>query len=177
MQIADKGGDLSGLSMPTVLALSLQVEYRLIFNYPRVIDQIVGVHGMAGESDESVKTLKRLGLDSVQHAHWTAGLIRDLGRDPELDFEVFDTQTDIAAWLLECREREKFALSLYERAKSVAEQRQTRMKSWSLKGRLSALLSARAAVSKSGIEALDRLVAAEREHVQLMDKVISELKI
>jgi hypothetical protein len=175
MQIAGNTQDISSLSFVGVLTLALQVEYYIIVNYPRVIDQIASSEIGAAEKDEAVKTLTVLGQESIQHADVTAELTRRFGGKPQFDFELLDTPRDTGAWLLEVLEREKFALSLYEQARRVVERRRTGSLYARMKGRFASLLPGQRSNTEHVIATLAGLAAAERKHIELANKVISAL--
>ena len=103
---------------------SIEIEYAFIFNYPRLIDQLVNIEPIIQES--VAKKLELLGKESVQHAHWIMQLIEGLGGEPQLLFELIDRMTDIPSLLLEQLEREKLVQSLFQQAKLVAEQNQAK---------------------------------------------------
>jgi len=156
----------------SLLNKSIEVEYAFIFNYPRLIDQLVNIEPIIQES--VAKKLELLGKESVQHAHWIMQLIENLGGEPQLPFEVIDRMTDILSLLLEQLEREKLVQSLFQQARLVAEQNQ-------VEGILAKMKTMRAVspgMERSRtIRVLERLEIDEGRHIKLVQNMISELNL
>ncbi len=95
----------------SLLNKSIEVEYAFIFNYPRLIDQLVNIEPITQEN--VAKKLELLGKESVQHAHWIMRLIENLGGEPQLPVEVIERMTDIPSLLLKQLDKEKLAQSLF----------------------------------------------------------------
>lgn len=156
----------------SLLNKSIEIEYAFIFNYPRLIDQLINIEPVTQES--VAKKLELLGKESVQHAHWIMRLIEGLGGEPQLPVEVLDRMTDIPSLLLKQLDKEKLVQSLFQQAKLVAEQNQVegilaRMKT---KGALS---PGSTAERSSTIRVLERLEIDEGRHIKLVQNIISEL--
>ena len=158
----------------SLLNKSIEVEYAFIFNYPRLIDQLVNIEPITQESVAS--KLELLGKESVQHAGWIMRLIENLGGEPQLPFEVIDRMTDIPSLLLKQLDKEKLVQSLFQQAKLLAEQNQAkgilaRMKT---KGALSPdMVKERSRT----IRVLERLEIDEGRHIKLVPNIISELNL
>jgi len=104
----------------SLLNKSIEVEYAFIFNYPRLIDQLVNIEPITRQ--RVAKKLELLGKESVQHAHWIMRLIENLGGEPQLPIEVINRMTDIPSLLLKQLDKEKLVQSLFREARRVAEQ-------------------------------------------------------
>lgn len=58
---------------------SLEIEYAFIFNYPRLIDQLVNIE--PSPKEEAANKLELLGKESVQHAGWIMRMIEGFQKD------------------------------------------------------------------------------------------------
>jgi len=159
-------------AIASLLNKSMEIEYAFIFNYPRLIDQLVNIEPIAQES--AAKKLELLGKESVQHAGWIMRLIENLGGESQLPFEVLDRMTDIPSLLLKQFDREKLVQSLFQQARRVAEQSQA-------KGILAKMktmeVGSRDMVKERSrtIHVLERLEIDEGRHIGLVQNIISEL--
>ncbi len=156
----------------SLLNKSIEIEYAFIFNYPRLIDQLINIEPVTQES--VAKKLELLGKESVQHASWITRLIEDFGGEPQLPIEVIDRIVDIPSLLLKQLDKEKLAQSLFQQAKLVAEQNQVEgiLAKMKTKGALS---PGSTAERSSTIHILERLEIDEGRHVGLVQNIISEL--
>jgi len=161
-------------SIISLLGKSIQIEYSFIFNYPRLIDQLVNIEPITQEG--VAKKLERLGKESVQHAGWIMRLIENLGGEPQLPVEVIDRMTDIPSLLLKQLDKEKLVQSLFQQAKRVAEQNQVEgiLAKMKTKGALS---PGSTAERSSTIRVLERLEIDEGRHIGLVQNIISELNL
>ncbi len=158
----------------SLLNKSIEVEYAFIFNYPRLIDQLVNIEPIAQES--VAKKLELLGKESVQHAHWIMQLIEGLGGEPQLPFEVIERMTDIPSLLLEQLDKEKLVQSLFQQAKLVAEQNQAEGILAKMKT-MGASSSGMVKERSRTIHILERLEIDEGRHIGLAQNIISELNL
>ena len=151
---------------------SIEIEYAFIFNYPRLIDQLVNIEPITQE--RVAKKLELLGKESIQHAHWIMRLIEGLGGEPQLPFEVIDRMTDIPSLLLEQLDKEKTVQSIFQQAKQVVEQKQAKGILAKIKT-MGAVSPDSVADRSSIIRILERLEIDEGRHIVLLQNVISEL--
>ena len=161
-------------SIINLLGKSLEVEYAFIFNYPRLIDQLVNIEPIIQKS--VAKKLELLGKESVQHAGWIMRLIENLGGEPQLPFEVIERMTDIPSLLLKQLDKEKLVQSLFQQARLVAEQNQVegilaKMKTMEVGSRN--MVKERS----STLRVLERLEIDEGRHIKLVQNMISELSL
>ncbi len=156
----------------SLLNKSVEVEYAFIFNYPRLIDQLVNIEPITQES--VAKKLELLGKESVQHAGWIMRLIENLGGEPQLPFEVIERMTDIPSLLLKQLDKEKLVRSLFQQAKLVVEQNQAKGTLAKIKT-MGAPSQDMAKESSSTIRILERLEIDEGRHIGLVQNIISEL--
>ena len=101
-----------------LLNKSIQVEYGIILNYPRIMDQIKNID--KSQSAEFTNNVERLGKDSFRHATIVAKLIEELGGKPEFEMVVIDRMIDIYSMLVEQLAKEKLVMSIYQDAKRIA---------------------------------------------------------
>ncbi|MBI4297881.1 MAG: hypothetical protein HY676_05050 [Chloroflexi bacterium] len=176
----DLVSEIARLPFPEMLNRTLALEYRFIVSYPRLIDRMVDVEKTVDKESEVVKILKQLGQESVYHCDYVMRIIRALGGEPTFNFEIIADMPDIVHHCEEQLEREMLTLAIYRRAKSLAEDR-IRANVWHrVANRLASLLFRRASqpTTKGPIlELLEKLIAAERSHVEKMDKVIRILQL
>jgi len=158
-----------------LLNQSVQVEYGLILNYPRILDQLTNIDRVSDE--QFTRDLERLGKESFRHSGMVGKLIVQLGGEPQWEIEVIDRMIDVGNMLALQLEKEKSALSIYQQAKLVAQQNQARAK-----GFLGGLITwggkeSREFVSRSTvINILNRLTSDETGHIKLVERMILELK-
>ena len=82
-----------------LLNKSIQVEYDMVMNYPRIMDQIKNID--KSQSEEFINNCERLGKDSFRHATIATKLIEELGGKPEFEMLVIDRMIDIQKALIE----------------------------------------------------------------------------
>jgi len=158
----------------SLLNKSLEIEYAFIFNYPRLINQLVNIEPITQE--EVAKKLELLGKESVQHAGWIMRLIEDLGGESSLPFEVLSGMTDIPSLLLKQLDKEKLVQSLFQQARRVAEQSQA--KGILVKMKMMEVGSQDMFKERSRtIHLLERLEIDEGRHIKLVQNMISELNL
>lgn len=104
---------------------TLEVEYCMILNYPRLVDQLINCDNI--DDEQLIRDLKRLGEDSVRHADRVIGMISLLGGEPNWRCECCERRVDISMIMSQQLEKEKIAHSLYEEAARVAEQNQVKV--------------------------------------------------
>ena len=158
----------------SLLNKSLEIEYAFIFNYPRLIDQLINIEPITQE--RVAKTLELLGKESVQHAGWISQLTEKLEGEPQLPIEVIDRMTDIPSLLLKQLDREKLVQSLFQQAKRVAESNQVEG-IWAKMKTMGALSPGSGAERSSTIRVLERLAIDEGRHIVLVQNIISELNL
>ena len=155
-----------------LLNRSLQVEYGMILNYPRLLDQIVGIDEIPDKLIPG--NLESLGKESFRHAGKVGQLIVQLGGEPQWDIEVIDRIIDIGSMLVQQLEKEKAALSMYQQAKLVAQQNQAKAKGF-LRGLMGwGSEESHSVVKRSEvISILSGLINDETRHVQVVKNTIA----
>ncbi len=91
-----------------LLNQALQVEYSMIFQYPRLAGFI--------EDEEIRKLVLQLGYASMNHADVVASAIRELGGEPEWSFESIPQERDLVKVFQVQLEKEKLALELHQQS-------------------------------------------------------------
>ncbi len=152
----------------------LQVEYILIFNYPRIVDQLVNIDQV---SEESVSDLERLGKESVRHSGLVAQLIVQLGGEAQWAIEPIDRMTDVGSILAIQLEKEKVAKFLYQQAGHMVQENQAKAKGFLSRLTIWRGEESRDFLSRSDvISLLNRLMYDEMGHKKVVERIIFELK-
>ena len=158
-----------------LLNKSLRVEYGMVMNYPRIIDQIVNIDKT--QSEEFINNCERLGKDSFRHATVVAKLIEELGGQPQFEIVPIDRMIDIQRALVEQLGKEKAVMSIYQDAKRIAQTNQAKTK-----GLFSRLLSLReesqSDVSRSKV--MDILTGLQNEewgHIKRVENALTQMNI
>ena len=161
-----------------LLNQSLQVEYAMILNYPRLIDKLVIVDHI---NDEQLnKDLERLGKESMNHAGWVGQLIAQLGDKPEWVIDVIDRMVDVDKMLALQLEKEKAALLLYKEARRVAEKNKFTVQVRDFLGRLIRMedeLPIDVVNVNDIFGTLDRIIIDEQHHIKLVHDSIATLNM
>ncbi len=174
MFAADRITEDGKKAIVSLLNKSIEVEYAFIFNYPRLIDQLVNIEPITQE--RVAKKLELLGKESVQHAHWIMRLIENLGGEPQLPVGVIGRMTDIPSLLLKQLDKEKLAQSLFQQAKLVAEQNQA--EGILVKMKMMGVGSRNMVKERSStIRVLERLEIDEGRHIKLVQSIFFELNL
>jgi bacterioferritin (cytochrome b1) len=111
-----------------ILNKSLQVEYGMIMNYPRLMDQIININ--ESKSQDFILNVEHLGKDSFRHATEVAKMIENLGGEPQWEMVVIDRMIDIESMLVEQLGKEKLAMSFYKEARLIAQNNQEKAKGY-----------------------------------------------
>ncbi len=104
----------------------LQVEYDLLFNYPRVIDKLVNIDRIHDE--QIINALEVMGKDSLRHFDAVDKLIKKLGGETMWHIDVLDGLVDVEEILVRQLERETWVVSWYKAAKKAAEQNKVKVR-------------------------------------------------
>ena len=162
-------------SVAEKLNRALQVEYDLIFNYPRVIDKLVNIEKIHDERLNSM--IEVLGIESLRHFTEVDNLIVKLGGETQWSFEVIDRLVDVEEILAKQLEREKWVVSWYTSAKRIAEQ--NKVKAGGVLGKLTGspgVLPEDFIDANEIINTLDRIIRDEKRHALLVQNSINTLK-
>ncbi len=146
---------------------ALQVEYDLIFNYPRVFDQLANIYKIHDERLNS--TIETLGKESLRHFSEIDKLIVKLGGETQWDIKTPGGSGNLEEALAKQLEKEKWAISWYTSVKQIAEQ-----------GKAGFL--DRVAIGSDFVDAnetinmMDRLIRDEKRHAMLIKSSINTWK-
>ncbi len=158
-----------------LLNKAIQVEYGLILNYPRILDQIVNIS--RSQSEEFANSVERLGKDSFRHATVVTKLIEELGGKPDFEVVVIDRMIDIKSMLIEQLEKEKLVMLIYQDAKHIAQKNQARANGFFGK-LLSIREEPRGDVSRSKvIDILTGLQNEEWGHIKRVEIALTQMNI
>ncbi|MFC1912977.1 ferritin-like domain-containing protein [Chloroflexota bacterium] len=98
----------------------LQVEYNMIFSYPRVIDRLARDDRI--EDKQFVKPLEQLVKESIHHFDVVNNWIVKLGGETIWNIGIVSSSVDAGELLLQQLEKETLAISWYKATKTIAEQ-------------------------------------------------------
>ena len=110
----------------------LQVEYDMIFSYPRVIDRLV-VDDKT-DDEQLIKPLEELVKESIHHFDAVNRWIVKLGGETIWDLKMVSSSADAEELLLMQLEKETLAISWYQATKKIVER--NRVKAGGPLGRL-----------------------------------------
>ena len=146
---------------------ALQVEYDLIFNYPRMVDKLVNIDKIHDERLNNIREF--LGIASLRHFTEVDNLIVKLGGETQWRFEVIDRLVDVEEILAMQLKKEKWVVSWYTSVKRIAEQGKA--------GFLDRLAIGSDSVDANEIiNVMDRLIRDEKRHAMLVKNSINTLK-
>ena len=101
----------------SLLNKGVVVEYDTITNFPRVCDRL---RDMNPNIDEGIiNRIIRVGEDSIQHYNYIYRLIRDLGGEPQFNFQTLSRMPDTHDFLLKQLDKERAAESIYREAARI----------------------------------------------------------
>jgi len=154
-------------SVVAKLNRALQVEYDLIFNYPRMIDKLVNINKVHDERLNNI--IEALGIESLRHFTEVDNLIVKLGGETQWRFEVIDRLVDVEEILAMQLKKEKWVVSWYTSVKQIAEQGKA--------GFLDRLAIGSDFVDANEIiNMMDRLIRDEKRHAMLIEEAVNTLK-
>ena len=162
-------------SVAEKLNRALQVEYDMIFNYPRVIDKLVNIERIHDKT--LISCLETLGKDSLRHFNEIDNLIVKLGSETQWRVEVMDGLVGVEEILATQLEKEKWVVSWYTSAKRIAEQ--NKVKAGGVLGKLTGspgVLPEDFIDANEIINALARIIRDEKRHAILVKNSINTLK-
>ncbi|MFC2051995.1 ferritin-like domain-containing protein [Chloroflexota bacterium] len=105
---------------------SVETEYGMILNYPRIIEKVVNID--KNPDKDFISNMERLGKDSFRHSSLVTRVIEDLGGKPSWEVMAIDRMIDVHSMLVEQLGKEKLAMSIYKEAKMIAQKNQTKSK-------------------------------------------------
>ena len=146
---------------------AVQVEYDLIFNYPRAFDILVNIYKIHDERLNS--TIETLGKESLRHFSEIDKLIVKLGGETQWDLKTPGESGNLEEAFAKQLEKEKWAVSWYTSVKRIAEQGKA--------GFLDRLAIGSDFVDANEIiNMMDRLIRDEKKHAMLIEEAVNTLK-
>jgi len=168
-RITKEGGE----AIVDLLNNALQVEYGVILNYPRIIDQLVEIDKATDKY--LIYNLERLGKDSFRHSAVVSKLIEELGGKVMWEMVVIDRMIDISSMLAEQLEKEKLAMATYEDAKHIAQKNQVESRGFWGKMFLRRAEIRNNVMRSKVIDILTRLQREEWEHIEMVQTALSQI--
>ena len=158
-----------------LLNRGIHVEYAMVMNYPRIIDQVKNID--ESQSEEFINGAERFGKDSFHHSTIVAKLIEELGGEPEFNMLPIDRMVDVHSLLVEQMGHERLAESLYKEARLIAQNCQAKEKG--LFDRLRGIFEEpeKDASRSEVIEKLKRLELDEMGHAKRVETMILQANI
>ena len=151
------------------------VEYGMILNYPRILDQITNIG--KSQPQEFIENIERLGKDSFRHSTVVMTLIEDLGGKPDFSGIVIDRMIDVSSMLVEQLGKEKLAMSMYKEAKLVPQNNQVRSRGF-LGKLLDNTTKERQWISRNRvIQILEGLESDEFSHIKRTEMALLQINI
>jgi len=160
-----------------LLNKSIQVEYGMILNYPRVIDYLVNYEKI---DDEMLNTdIEKVGTDSSRHLGWVVEIIHKIGGEPVWQMNTIDRLIDAPKMLTRQLEKEQTALEMYQEAVRLVHRHTVKVKVSDISGKF--LRTNKQGLQEEVIdinelvERLERIAIDERNHVKLVHDSIATL--
>ena len=156
---------------------SIQVEYGLILNYPRVIDYLIHCEKI---NDEILnKGIEKVGIDSSRHLGWVVEIINKIGGEPLWQIDTIDRLIDAPKMLNRQLEKEETVLEMYQEAVRL-------VRRYAVKAKVSDIFGKFIRTNKHGlqeeviatnelVERLERIAVDERNHVKLLHDSIATM--
>jgi rubrerythrin len=158
-----------------LLNKAIQVEYAVILNYPRMIDNLVEVRHI--EDEQLNKDIETIGKDSFRHSGTVAQLIDQCGGECAWDVQVVSRLPDMQSMLQEQLKREKTAVQVYTEAKKIAEKNQTKAKTGGFLNKLLDKVETSPVNADEVIRTIDRIIMDEQRHIRLCEDSIATLEM
>ena len=155
-------------SIIKVLNRLLQVEYDIIFNYPKVIDKLVNLDKIKDE--KIIQNIEEIGKESLHHFTVVDTWIHKLGGETIWHIDAVDPSMDFEGLLRQQLEREKWAISWYQEAKRIAEQNKVKIRDFFGRvARNADKLPEDYLDANELISSLEKNIADEEKHIRLVN--------
>ncbi len=166
------------ISVVEKLIRALQVEYGMIFSYPRVIEKLAGIN-KSGKLDDTIEAIETLVRESLRHFGEIDSLIVRLGGETQWDLKGMGelANINVEEELSKQLDKEKWVVSWYASAKRIAEQ--NKVKAGGVLGKLTGspgVLPEDFIDANEIINMMDRLIRDEKRHAMLVKNSINTLK-
>ena len=170
--------DESKKEITELLNRILETEYGFVWNYPRIIDQIVNFHNIHDE--QLIRDLEYVGKQSIEHFGYIDKLVVQLGGETTWQLLTIERLANIEDLLNQQLEKEKEIVSLYKTVKEVVRQNRVKRK---IESRLARFFKEYGEFPERFIDAddiiksLDRHIAQEERHARLVGDSIHTFKM
>jgi len=146
----------------------LQVEYDMLFNYPKVIDKLVNVDKI--NDVQLNESLEEIGKDSLRHFDDIDKIIRKCDGECIWNINVVGWSVDVEELLLQLLEKENYAISWYKAVNRTAGQNRVKV------GGLLSGFTGRAGKLPEDYLNVDELISILESHIADEEKHISMVK-
>jgi len=163
-------------SVVAKLNRALQVEYDMIFSYPRVIEKLADIN-KSGKLDDTIEAIEVLVKDSLRHFTEIDKLIVKLGGETQWNMEALGELGDLEEVLAKQLEKEEWVAPWYTSAKRIVEQ--NKVKAGGVIGKLTGspgVLPEDFIDANEIINTLDCIIRDEKRHAMLVKNSINTLK-
>jgi len=156
----------------------LETEYGFIWNYPRIVDQIVNFHNIHDE--QLIGDLEYVGKQSIEHFGYIDKLVVQLGGETRWQMLTIERLANVEDLFNQQLEKEKKVVSLYKELKEVVRQNRVKRK---IESRLARFFKEYGEFPERFIDAddiirmLDRRIAEEEGHARLLKDAVQTFKM
>jgi len=170
--------DESKKAIVKLLNRILETEYGFVWNYPRIIDQIVNFHNIHDE--QLIGDLEYVGKQSIEHFGYIDRLVVQLGGETTWQLLTIGRVANVEDLLNQQLEKEKEIVSFYKTVKEVVRQNRVKRK---IESRLEKFFKQYGEFHERFIDAddiigsLDRHIAQEERHARLVEDSIHTFKM
>ncbi|MEE9516825.1 MAG: hypothetical protein V3V52_06960 [Candidatus Adiutricales bacterium] len=158
-----------------VLKKAIQVEYDLIFNYPRVIDSFIKFDKINDE--RFLSDVETIGKDSLRHLNWDVDIIESLGGEYDWNINAVERYYDVNERRGQQLEKEKAAAELYKQAIRLVRENIVKEKVEDISGKLinTGRRGLREEVRKASelVGILERIELEEEKHVRMIQDLLA----
>ncbi len=158
-----------------VLKKAIQVEYDLIFNYPRVIDSFIKFDKINDE--RFLSDVETIGKDSLRHLNWDVDIIESLGGEYDWNINAVERYYDVNERRGQQLEKEKAAAGLYKQAIRLVRENIVKEKVEDISGKLinTGRRGLREEVRKASelVGILERIELEEEKHVRMIQDLLA----
>ena len=158
-----------------LLNRTVQVEYDMILNYPRIIENLVNITKV---NDEQLnKDLEYVGKASVGHFGNLSKVLELLGGEPVWTLGTIERLVDVHKTLGQQLGKEKAAIALYKATIQLVEKNKVKLKGKGFLGRLlGGAEEVKAVDAAYVVDICKRHIMDEERHVRLVDDSMKTLK-
>ena len=157
-----------------------EIEYGFVWNYPRIIDQIVNIHNIHDE--QLIRDLEDIGKQSLKHFSDIDNTVVLFGGEPKWQLMTIERIANVEGLLAQQLEKEREVASVYKKIRQVVRQNRMKVK---VNGLLAKFHEAYGELPERAkninandiISMLDRHIAEEERHAKLLEDAIYTFKM